>query len=452
MRVLFIVSNMRQGDADYILPLGVAYLASVLEQEGVSVEVLDLDVNPISNQHVEEHINFGKYDCVCLGFVSARFPIIKDLLLSVRNACTSSKAKMVLGGYGVSAIPKFMLEETGADFIICGEGEQAIKYLIGKLKSKEPVERIISRPYIEDLDTIPHPSWHLFDMDTYSFPRVRFYDGVGKIGFVSSSRGCIGKCTFCYRMCKGYRTRTVDSIISEIRFLHYAYGIDSIFFLDEMAFHSTKRINELLDAIANLPFDIRWNTSTRVEVLQDKDSVKRMKDGGCVNIGVGFESMDDAVLKAIGKRTTAEQNRIAMENCFEVGLNVSINMLWNMPNDTVDSLWKGVDFILKYSFWNECRTIKPITPYPGCPLYYTAIRDGKLSGPEDFYNKFVNLDRITVNFTELTEEVMYEELYKANNVLVDAYIKNGGRGDATEMKLAFYNLFFNDFTEFRGVR
>jgi radical SAM superfamily enzyme YgiQ (UPF0313 family) len=451
MRFLFVVNNMRDGDLYYTFPLGIAYLATALEEEGVDVEILDLDV--VSNtEEVVFNTILAEFDCVGIGFISARFPLIKNLLSTIRKACDITKTIMVLGGHGASATPEFMLKETGADFVICGEGEQAIKYLVRKLKTGDPVERVIERPYIKNLDYIPFPSWHLFDMDTYSTSRERFYKGAGKLGFISSSRGCVGNCSFCYRMYKGYRFRTVDNILAEIEFLHCEYGIDSIFFYDEMAFSTTKRIHELLDGFERLSFNIKWNTSTRVEVLQNIDDVKRMKESGCMNIGVGVESMDVAVLKAISKRITPRQNRIAIENCSKVALDTSINVLWNMPNDTIESLWKNVEFVLEYSSWNECRTIKPITPYPGCLLYYKAIEDGKLKGPGDFYDKLVNLDRITVNFTELSEEVMYEELYKANSALIDAYTKNSGKGEAEEMKKAFYDLYFNFDVEFRGVR
>jgi radical SAM superfamily enzyme YgiQ (UPF0313 family) len=452
MRFLFVVSNLREGDLYYTFPLGTAYLASVLEAEGVTVDILDLDVAPLNSLDVKKYIFHGGYDCVGIGFVSARYPLIEDLLFAIRDVCDITKTVMVLGGHGASAIPEFMLKETGADYVICGEGEEAIKYLARKLKTKNNIERIIRFPYVRNLDHIPFPSWHLFDMNTYSTPRERFYRGKGKLGYVSSSRGCIGNCSFCYRMHKGYRFRTVGSVLAEIEFLHFKYGIDSIFFYDEMAFSTTERIHELSDGLERLSFDVKWSSSTRVEVLQDIEDVRRMKESGCVNMGVGFESMDADVLTAIGKRTTPEQNRIAMENCSKVGLDTSINVLWNMPNDTIDSLWKNVEFVLGYSSWNECRTIKPITPYPGCSLYYKAIKDGKLEGPKDFYNKFTNLDRITVNFTKLSEEVMYEELYKANCVLIDAYVKNTGDGDAEEMMRAFYDVYFNHGADFRGVR
>jgi radical SAM superfamily enzyme YgiQ (UPF0313 family) len=452
MRFLFVVSNLRDGDLYYTFPLGIAYLASVLEADGVTVDILDLDITPRPISYVEGYISSTRFDCVGVGFVSARYPLIKDLLAGIRRACDEVGAAMVLGGHGASAIPEFMLKETGADYVICGEGEEAIRYLVRKLKTKNNIERIIKFPYVKNLDYIPFPSWHLFDMSTYSTPRERFYKGGGKLGYISSSRGCIGNCSFCYRMHKGYRFRTVSSILAEIKFLHFKYGIDSIFFYDEMAFSTAERIHELSDGLERLPFDVKWNSSTRVEVLQNIEDVRRMKESGCVNMGVGFESMDADVLTTIGKRTTPEQNRIAMENCRKVGLDTSINMLWDMPNDTYGSLWENVEFILEYSSWNECRTIKPITPYPGCPLYYKAIKEGKLEGPKDFYNKFTNLDRITVNFTEMPEYRMYEELYKANCILIDAYVKNTGDGDAEEMKKAFYEVYFNHEVDFRGVR
>jgi radical SAM superfamily enzyme YgiQ (UPF0313 family) len=443
---------MRNEDFIYNFPLGEAYLASALESSGNYVDILDLDVQPELRRSVYKIIKNGNYGLVGVGFSSARYPHVVGLLADIRKACDVSGASMVVGGYGASSIPEFILRETESDFVICGEGEEAIKYLVKKLESKEPVERIIKKPQIINLDSIPFPAWHLFDMNTYTNSNSRFYKNKGLLGAVLCSRGCIGSCSFCYRMHKGYRFRNDDCIIEEIKLLHSIYGIDCIFFYDEMAFSSTKKIKSLLNEFDKLPFDIRWNTSVRVEVMQKLDNVKMMKDYGCVNVGIGFESMNSGVLKRINKKVTPEHNRIAMENCNKVGLDVSINMLWNMPGDTVDTLWENVQFILDYSSWNECRTIRPVTPYPGCPLYYQAIKEGKLSGPKDFYNKFLNLDRITVNFTDLPEEIMYEELYKANSVLIDAYVRHTGDNYAGKMLNGFYDLYFNLNTNFRGVR
>ncbi|GAI71844.1 unnamed protein product, partial [marine sediment metagenome] len=82
------------------------------------------------------------------------------------------------------------------------------------------------------------------------------------------------------------------------------------------------------------------------------------------------------------------------------------------------TLWENVEFIKKYNMYWQVRTIRPVTSYPGCPLYYKAIEDGLLDGPEDFYNKFCNSDLITINFTDMDKKKMHKELFLANSELI----------------------------------
>jgi hypothetical protein len=68
------------------------------------------------------------------------------------------------------------------------------------------------------------------------------------------------------------------------------------------------------------------------------------------------------------------------------------------------------------------RTIRPVTPYPGSPLFDEAVRRGLLKDCEDFYeNKHTNSDLLTINFTDLSDEEFHRCLYEANKVLLESY-------------------------------
>ena len=77
-------------------------------------------------------------------------------------------------------------------------------------------------------------------------------------------------------------------------------------------------------------------------------------------------------------------------------------------------LQKGVDFLLKYDDHAQLRTIRPVTPYPGSPLYYYAIEKGLLKDCADFYeNKHTNSDLLSVNFTGLSNKEFHHLLFEA---------------------------------------
>ena len=116
---------------------------------------------------------------------------------------------------------------------------------------------------------------------------------------------------------------------------------------------------------------------------------------------------------------------------------------------TAETLKKGVDFIIKYTTYAQLRTIRPVTPYPGSPLYYYAIEQGLLEGPEDFYDrKHVNSDLFTVNFTQHSLEECYQLLYEANKRLVNDYISHQKQSYMEQIR----QLYIEKDTSFRGFR
>ena len=115
----------------------------------------------------------------------------------------------------------------------------------------------------------------------------------------------------------------------------------------------------------------------------------------------------------------------------------------------MDSLNKGVDFLLKYDDGAELRTIKPVTPYPGSPLYYAAIDNGHIKDCEDFYeNKHLNSDLVTVNFTELSDDEFHQCLFEANSRLIKNYYNN----QLSHVLDSAKELYLNNDASFRGFR
>ena len=111
------------------------------------------------------------------------------------------------------------------------------------------------------------------------------------------------------------------------------------------------------------------------------------------------------------KNATVEENVKAVEIARKIGIGVGLNFLWGNKGDSAESLRNNVKFIKKYNTYDQIRTIKPPAPYPGCELYYEAIKLGLLSGPDDFFNKFKNSELLVANFTDIPEEDFYKLLF-----------------------------------------
>jgi len=225
-------------------------------------------------------------------------------------------------------------------------------------------------------------------------------------------------------MDKGFRPRSNESIIEEIKYLKKDYGITYIAFSDELLMSSIERVSSLCEDFLKEEMDIKWDCNGRLNYAKP-DVLKLMKRAGCVFINYGIEAMDDHVLKKMHKALTTKQIIKGIEATLDSGISPGYNIIFGNIGDTKETLLKGVEFLLKYDDGAQMRTIRPVTPYPGSPLYYLAREQGLLKNCEDFYeNKHLNSDLLAVNFTELSDDEVYESLYEANTKLIANYFKH----------------------------
>lgn len=441
--VLFIIHDLYQDDNPF--PLNIAYLSAVLRKEGVHVEIFDMAINHWSNDQLKEHLQHNEYDLIGISFLAARY---RETVLPLCKLVNKYKknAWLVLGGHAASATPEFIREETKADVIVHGEAENVIMDFVEKLFTKG----IYRSKFEKDLDSIPFPDWDLFQTAQYSqclkFPGMIEND---KALAILTSRGCINRCNFCQRLEKGIRFRSIDNVLDEMEILHDRYGITYFKMYDEMFGYPKKRVFEFRDKLKERNMDIKYICAARVDSM-DKEVVQALKESGCKFLNFGVESANQEVLDLMDKNTTVEENIIAIELAKEAGIYIGINMLWNNLGDNEYTLRQDINFIKKYTDYSQLRTIKPVTPYPGSKLYEIAIEKGLLEGPKDFYDRFQNVDLITVNFMKMSINRAYYMLYRANEELIMDYYKYKPK-EGEQILSNLFGLYLNK-EQFRGVR
>jgi radical SAM superfamily enzyme YgiQ (UPF0313 family) len=249
-------------------------------------------------------------------------------------------------------------------------------------------------------------------------------------------------------MDKGFRARSPETIIEEIKYLQKKYRINYINFADELLMSSKKRTVELCKAFQQAKLNIKWSCNGRLNYASP-DILKLMKDTGCVYCNYGIEAFDDVALKNMNKTLTTSQITKGIEATLSAGISPGFNIIFGNIGEDKDVLEKDVEFLLNYDDVSEFRTIRPVTPYPGSQLYYYAIEKGLLKNVEDFYeNKHINSDLLAVNFTEMSDEEFHLGLMEANLKLAKNYYRSmlARTSDITR------NLYKNKNANFRGYR
>lgn len=464
-KVLFIIHDLYQ--EDNYLPLGPAYMAAFLKKNGIGVTAYCQDVFHYTNKELTKFLEENEFNIIGVGFLAARFKETIEPLCQMINS-HKKNAWLILGGAGPSPIPEYVLKATRADIIVIGEAEETIIELVkcktegcdlAKVKGiaywiNERVVVNERRQPIRNLDSIPFPDWSIFPMEKYT-ACLKPSGATEQDSALSilTSRGCINRCNFCYRMEKGIRLRSINNIIEEMKILNKNYGVNYFEIEDELFIVSKRRMVEFRDAFKKEGLKIKFDCQARADLF-DEEFVELIKECGCQFVNFGMESSDQNVLNLMHKRTTVEQNIKAAEIARKSGLGLGLNFIWGNLGDTEESLRGNVELIKKYNTYNQIRTIRPVTPYPGADLYYEAIRRGLLKGPEDFFNKFKNSDLFTVNFTDIPLNKCYELLFAANKELItDHYLNTTKDMEAANQLINdFYRLYFEDEFKFRGAR
>lgn len=460
MKVLLVVYD----NESYIhwFPQGLAYIASVLKNKGYYVEIYNQDVHHYPDEHLTEYLNKNRFDVIGVSVIAGYYQYRK--LLKISDAINSSKHRpfYTLGGHGPSPEPEYFIKKTKADVIVIGEGEETIVELMEAIENHTSLRTIKGIAYrdgdktvinkrrslIKDIDSILFPSYDLFPMEYYRLLRMPHCSNTDFAIPMLSGRGCIFKCTFCYRMDEGFRPRSNENIIEEIKLLQRNYNITFIAFGDELLMSSEKRTISLCEDFIKANLNIKWDCNGRLNFAKP-DVLKLMKRSGCVFINYGIEAMDDQVLKNMKKGLTTKQIIKGIKNTLNAGISPGFNIIFGNIGDNKETLNKGVDFLLKYGDGAQMRTIRPVTPYPGCDLYYYAIEKGLLKNCEDFYeNKHINSDLVSVNFTNMSDDEFHKCLHEANLALLKKYFKEKNASYAEQMK----KLYCERDDSFRGFR
>lgn len=445
-----------------VFPLGTAYIAASCRNAGHDVKIYNQDVYHWPESHLLELLDRERFDAVGLGIIGGYYQYRK--LLKISEAINRSKKRpfYILAGHGPSPEPEFFMKKTQADAVVIGEGEETIVELLAAVQNKKELSSVEGiafmdkgtciqtprRAPITEIDKIAFPAYDLFPMDHYTLLRDPNMSNSDRYMVAISGRGCPFKCNFCYRMEPGFRPRAVDGIIEEIRLLQADYGITYLEFVDELLMSSVSRTVEVCEKLIKSNIRLKWFCNGRLNYAKD-DVLRLMKEAGCVFINYGIESLDEKALQVMNKSLTVKQIVTGIDNTLKAGISPGFNIIFGNIGETAESLKLGVDFLLKYDDHAQLRTIRPVTPYPGSPLYYYAIKHGLLRDCEDFYErKHVNSDLLSVNFTNLTNDEFHKILYEANKTLIENYYSGILKDTLNNAK----KLYLEHDASFRGFR
>lgn len=357
-------------------PLGLAYMAAVLEENNVEVVIIDACACEMDLESVGKELTVFQPDIIAL---TALTPTIGKALETAeysREICKNST--IVMGGYHPTFNYSEVLKYDFVDVVIIGEGEETLLDLTQTLAQGGPLssvngiafEDVVTPPrqLILDLDSLPLPARHLLPMDNYKLLNMDT-----KMSTMITSRGCPMQCSFCSSAAlhgSKLRMRSVDKILDEMEYLVNEMGIETIAFMDDTFTISKKRVIELCEGIEERKIDVMWGCTSRVDSL-NKELLRRMKKAGCITVFMGVESADQQMLDTVNKQTTIEKIKDAFEVSRQEKIRTIASVVLGMPGDTHESIKNTINFVKEL---NPSYAIFSLaTPYPGTRFYQQTL-------------------------------------------------------------------------------
>jgi radical SAM superfamily enzyme YgiQ (UPF0313 family) len=374
-------------------PLGLAYMAAVLEQNNFEVQIFDCPVNGMNHEKLKAELE--SYQPTMVG-VGSMTPVVESALKSAhvaKEVCPD--AKVVMGGpHATFAGKQILTDEKDVDIVVRGEGEETLLELVEQspeLKKLSEIKGITfrkdnqiietqNRPFIENLDALPLPAYKLIPIKKYKITGMKLLP-------VISSRGCPFQCSFCVAsqmFGAKFRARSAKNVLDELEWLKNEYEAEGIAFQDDTLTFDKKRALDICDGMIDRKLNLHWGCGTRVDVVT-KELLAKMAKAKCDEIMFGVESGCQRIRDLLNKRVTTDQCVNAIKWAKEAGIFVTVSVIIGYPGETKETLQESLDFVRKVEpddVW-LCHA----TPYIGTELRALVESHGwKMSEDWKTYN------------------------------------------------------------------
>ena len=363
------------------LPLNLGLLASIAENQGHNVEIIDAEIEKIPMDDLVEMILMPKADIIGLTGMSPFFHLSKDLARQLKEK--GETADICIGGKHITIVEEEGFEKV-FDYGFIGDGEESwseFLYAYANNQSFETVPGLMYRSEgkivknekkssSQDLDIYPRPAYHLFDMKKYLLGTLR-----GRLNFATlmTVRGCPWKCIFCAseqldttRISK----RSINSIVDEMEFLINEYGIRHFYFMDDVLTLQRSRTIEFCNEILARNMQVTFEGSTRANLLDD-ELVALMQRAGLTRLSFGLETVDKDMRETMKKKVPLDAYSEANAILNKYNIEALNSVMIGLPGESRENVNKTLDFLRKDKNVKQANFAIAV-PYPGTEFHDIA--------------------------------------------------------------------------------
>lgn len=402
--------------------LNLALLAAPVIQAGYKAEILDMDVVKDADSVLKEKVKNEPPRFVGVTFTTPLYSEAKRLAQFIKDI--NPQTILVAGGAHATTFPYDVLKESVFDVVCVGESDFMMKEFITSNKwcslngmlFKDNGRIVTTSPAktIENLDDLPFPAWHLYDLSRYNKPSLS--SRKSPPGYLETSRGCPWGCVFCNKNIQGrkFRPKSYKRVVDEIEEMLKA-GFKEINILDDTFSTDLERAKNICDEIVRRRLKFPWHpvNGMRVDCV-DRELFIKMKKAGCYKVSFGIESGNENVLKKIEKGINLGQIRNAVRWARETGFETFGYFMLALPGDTKESIRDTINFAKELKL--DMAKFNITVPLPGTKLFDEWDKAGFIKTKDwDKYNFYAPYSDL-YNHPSLSHDVInrcYKEAYRS---------------------------------------
>jgi magnesium-protoporphyrin IX monomethyl ester (oxidative) cyclase len=429
-------------------PVGLAYIAASLVNEGYEVKIIDMVAEDpdsswdyhdthvchgLSDDNLIKRVHAFSPDIIGIGGFTSQFSRINQIVFTIKK--NFPDIFVVLGGVNATAQPKFVMDKSKADFIVLGEGEETIVEIVKaiQLKQIEQLKNIDGIAYKQDnnirinaktkfinnIDSIAWPARNLLNHEKY------IADGVTMP--VITSRSCPGRCAFCcvhLMTGKKWRPRNPYDVVDEIEELVTRWSYKNVSIFDDASNVDPERLITICKEVVRRKLNIKLSFPSSVIVrFITKDLLYWMKQAGSIGLSIPIEHANENMRNKIMKKgVSLEQVERVLDWCREIKLLTFANFVVGMPGETEETLKELVDYVKKMARKLDGVSAYLATPFPGTSFYDDCLKNQYIKNPEK--NDFLDFDTYTVHIQ--TKFLSKELLLHYKQVIEQSFLDTRG--------------------------
>lgn len=423
-------------DEDSLPPIGLGYIATILQNNGIDVKLIDAVHQRIPLNDLIDTLNAVKPDFLATNIFTTNYDLVKGIAEGI-NFTTH----FIVGGLSTKQLYKDIVtwQTSNSIDIVTGDGELiTLDIVLNQLKEPPFFVQENRRFFLVDKNS----QYEVMDISNVPLDRSFFLNEPVKhpLGFteanIVTSRGCIYNCAFCAAAKSlnndySIREKTEASIILELYEIQKEYpSVNSIRVLDDLFLKTNKTVEKAISVFSN--FDFHWRSMAHVMTFNNVDDkvMTALKSSGCHELFLGIESGSPKILGEINKTKNVNTIILNLTKVIAAGINMKGYFIYGFPGETIEDMEMTFQLAKKLkeisaNYKTNFRTsVFQYRPYHGTQIYHDLeIKGNNLSvhsvQPNQDLSELVGRLQFNFhsgNYSKVDNNTLHDYIYRTINL------------------------------------